>query len=668
MRARDEPDGHRDLSQERSAFARYSLGLAMSIVGVTVTATLYDSDLGRPLYAPLIGAVALTAWYGGIGPGLAAIGVCWTATLWLLVEPTAELGASEDEQMIEWGVGLTVALVIVAVSEVLRRGRRKATSEAVEASSNLRRLEALDEVAAALAASVSATDVARALTTEGAKLVEADGAAVALVEGDELVLQEPIGVAATLPAPADRIALTSATLLSEAVRDGVFVRVGERQELAATYPDTARRLPSVRAAVAVPLRSADAVVGALGFVFENADRLGDEEAALVETMAGLANQALERATRYESERTIAETLQRSVLPASLPRVDGLELAARYLPGTVGMEVGGDWFDALRLADGRVGLVVGDVVGKGVYAAASMGQLRNALRAFSLDNLKPASALARLDRLADDVLETTFATLAYVLVDPVTGMCRLSAAGHPPPLAAYPNGRVELLEGGRGLPLGTGMGAKYRQDAFSLPAGSTLLLYSDGLVERRGRSIDEGLTDLRNAVHAGPSAPERIVEHVLDRLVGDAEREDDIALLAARFLPVAPHELDLDVSRAPRSFDLVRDALRAWLSGIALPRADAESLLLATWEAFANACEHAIDPGDLVRVHAALLEDTVRIVVQDSGGWKPPAERPDRGLGLRLMRLLATSVDVETGEHGTRVTIEKSLAQDAGHGR
>jgi anti-sigma regulatory factor (Ser/Thr protein kinase) len=378
-------------------------------------------------------------------------------------------------------------------------------------------------------------------------------------------------------------------------------------------------------------------------------------------LAAQAAQALDRARHFESEQTIAETLQRSVLPVALPRVEGIQLAARYLPGSAQLDVGGDWFDAITLSDGRLGLVVGDVVGKGVQAAASMAQLRNAIRAFSLDPLKPSSVLARLNRLAEEVLDTTFATLVYMVLDPETAVCRLSSAGHPPPIVAFPDGRVELLEGGRGLPLGTGIESKYRQDTYELPAGSTVVLYTDGLVERRGRSIDEGLADLRSAVGGAPKDPDRLLEHVLERVVGGRERGDDIALLAARVLTVAPRELDLTVRADLGSMDLVRDALRVWLEGSPARRTDAEDVVLATWEACANAIEHAVDPSaGTVRVRAVLEDARVRVSVTDTGAWAPYSVERDRGLGLRLMRALSSSVDVAQHTEGTTVTVEKVL--------
>jgi anti-sigma regulatory factor (Ser/Thr protein kinase) len=272
---------------------------------------------------------------------------------------------------------------------------------------------------------------------------------------------------------------------------------------------------------------------------------------------------------------------------------------------------------------------------------------------------------RLNRLADEVLDTSFATLAYLALDPDTGACRFASAGHPPPAVAYPDGRVELIEDGRGLPLGTGIRKSYRQETFELPAGSVVILYTDGLVERRGRSIDEGLEALRNALADAPKDPDRLLEHILEHVVGTDERGDDIALLAARLLPVAPRPLELRIAANVRSMDLVRDAMRAWLRGSELKRPEVEDVVLATWEACANAIEHAVDPTEhLVVVRAWLADSRVHVTVSDTGQWAPPSERDDRGLGLRLMASLVSSMEIDEHENGTTVTLEKALSASA----
>jgi GAF domain-containing protein/anti-sigma regulatory factor (Ser/Thr protein kinase) len=421
--------------------------------------------------------------------------------------------------------------------------------------------------------------------------------------------------------------------------------------------------PAERTSLVVPLVSGRRVVGALELIWTDPVTLGSDDRGFLRSLASQGSQALDRARHFESERTIAETLQRSVLPVALPRLAGVQLAARYLPGTQGVDVGGDWFDAVELSEARLGLVVGDVVGKGVHAAASMGQLRNALRAISFERLKPPSALTRLDRLASETLDTSFATVVYAIVDTDAGILRFSSAGHPPPVVAYPDGRVELLEDGRGLPLGTGLNPKYRQSVVELPAGSVVVLYSDGLVERRGHTIDEGLEQLVAAIAAAPLDSERMLEHVLEELVLGADRGDDVAILAARFLPVAPRQLDLTVRSGEDSLHLVRDALRTWLEGTELPRADAEDVLLAAWEVCANAIEHAANPlEETVRVRASVDDSRVRVLVDDSGRFVPVASRPDRGLGLRLAEQLASAVDITMTEAGTTVALEKRLPE------
>jgi serine phosphatase RsbU (regulator of sigma subunit)/anti-sigma regulatory factor (Ser/Thr protein kinase) len=529
-----------------------------------------------------------------------------------------------------------------------------------------RRSEGLQGMTAALSNALTRSEVADVIVEQLTEAVGASGVAVAVV-AQERQLVQPLawtGYENAVVGPWLEVALDEATPGNRAIKRRATAFYATADEIEKEFPDHA--WPFADSAhvsfLFVPLVVGRRANGLLVMSWDELHPVSRDERRFVEALVGQAAQALDRATHFETEQTIAVTLQRSVLPASLPRIEGAQLAARYLPGTAELDVGGDWFDAIPLADGRLGLVVGDVVGKGVEAAAAMAQLRNGLRAFSLDRLRPASALARLNRLAGESLETTFATVVYAVIDPKKRICRIASAGHPPPIVAFADGRVELIEGGRGLPLGVAPDTRYRQTTVELPVGSVLLLYSDGLVERRGHSIDEGLTRVRAAVTEGPRHPEQLVEHVVERLVGSTERGDDIALLAFRLLAVAPEPLDLRVPSDVEALGLVRDSLRIWLEGTPASPADAHDLVLAAWEACANAVEHAREPaGEHVTVRADVGNSRVRIVVEDSGSWKPPAKRPDRGLGLRLMHSLMSSVDIARDEAGTRVTLEKELA-------
>jgi len=530
-----------------------------------------------------------------------------------------------------------------------------------------RRSERLQNMTASLSSSITQIDVANIAVSEIVGAVDATAGALAVVAEEQRQL---VGLARAGRQPAEtslwlEVPLDAQTPATRAISRRVSRFYETRAELAGAFPDAAEAVARSghESFLFLPLVVGGRASGVVTVSWTARTTLSTADRTFVETLASQAAQALERARRFESERTIAETLQRSVLPVSLPRVDGIHVAARYLPGTAEVDVGGDWFDAITLPNGRLGLVVGDVVGKGVRAAATMAQLRNALRAFALDRTKPAPTLARLNRLADGLPDSSFATVVYVVVDPETRVCRMSTAGHPPPLAVYPDGTAEYLEGGRGLPLGTASDATYTQVVAEMPVGTTLILYSDGLIERRGKTIDDGLAELKEAALAGPIDPERLAERVLDDLVGGAERRDDIVILAVRLLVAAPAPLTLRLPSRTGSLDVVRDALRVWLERAPVTQEQGGEIVLAAWEACANAVEHAVAPvDDTFRFSAALEDGVVRLSVRDTGTWSQERVRGDRGLGLQLMRSLMSSVDIEEGPSGTTVSLEKEVSR------
>jgi serine phosphatase RsbU (regulator of sigma subunit)/anti-sigma regulatory factor (Ser/Thr protein kinase) len=532
-----------------------------------------------------------------------------------------------------------------------------------------RRSEQLQSMTASLSGSVTQLDVAMVTVSETVAAVDADAGALAIVV-DERMRLTPLtksGYEDEHVRPWLDVRLEEPNPATRAVRRRVSRLYESLDEIAEEFPEVVEAMAQTghQSFLFVPLVVGGNANGVLVTSWSKPTALTDEERSFVQTLASQAAQAFERARQFESERTIAETLQRSVLPMSLPHVDGIRLAARYLPGTEEVDVGGDWFDAVEFPNGRIGLVVGDVVGKGVQSAATMAQLRNALRAFALDQMKPASTMTRLNRLAYGVSESAFATLVYAVVDPDARVCRFTSAGHPPPLAVYPDRRAEFLDGGRGLPLGAAPDTSYPQDAFELPVGTTLVMYTDGLIERRHQSIDDGLERLRAAASEAPGDPERLLEHVLDTLVGSADRRDDIALLAVRLFVASPAPLDLRLPNELDSLDVVRDALRVWLETAPVTSVEAEEIVLAAWEACANAIEHPTDRAEDVFRFGAKLDDLgVRLSIEDSGAWAPETTRDDRGLGLRLARGLMSSVEIETGNGGTRVVLGKELASPA----
>jgi PAS domain S-box-containing protein len=233
--------------------------------------------------------------------------------------------------------------------------------------------------------------------------------------------------------------------------------------------------------------------------------------------------------RYDRESRIAQVLQESLVPSELPEVPGLRFACRYLPAA---HVGGDWYDVVPLSDVRIGVAIGDVVGRGVRAASAMGQLRSGLRIYALEGFSPGMLLERLNQLLHRLGEGDFSTLLYLTLDPQTGVVAFASAGHVPPLLVPPAGSASYLQGGTSLPLGTDPEALYPEGGIVLEPGSTLLLYTDGLVESRRRDVEEGMGVLLAEATRGPRDLEALLDDLVER-VPDDDPDDDLALFALR---------------------------------------------------------------------------------------------------------------------------------------
>jgi serine phosphatase RsbU (regulator of sigma subunit) len=288
-------------------------------------------------------------------------------------------------------------------------------------------------------------------------------------------------------------------------------------------------------AMVVPLRARDRTLGAITFIFaESARQYSTHELELAEELGRRAGLALDHARLYDREHRTAETLQRALLPPTLPTIEGHEIAARYLPGREGDHVGGDWYDAFALPDGRFGIAIGDIGGRGITAAALMGQVRNGLRAYALKAAGPAETMADLRRMDEHVEELVFATVTYIVYDPRTGTGVLSSAGHLPTLVLDGAGGARFTDAPRCPPLGVGANAPCLEHPFNLERGGSLVLYTDGLVESRTRSLDDGLGRLASMARAGDGDIQRLVDDIVEKL--PEQRQDDIALLALRRNP------------------------------------------------------------------------------------------------------------------------------------
>ncbi|MFI1989114.1 SpoIIE family protein phosphatase [Actinoplanes sp. NPDC020271] len=385
----------------------------------------------------------------------------------------------------------------------------------------------------------------------------------------------------------------------------------------------------------------------------------EQDQTLLALLAGHLGQGLRRVHRIDQQRETALALQRAILgPAQLPA----GFAVRYEPATRPLKVGGDWYDTIPLPDGRIGIVVGDCVGHGLQAATVMGQLRSACRAVLLQESSPARALAALDRFAALLPGASCATVFCGVLDPANGHLRYSAAGHPPPIVALADGSTHLLEQGRSRPIAIRPDEPRHEATYDLPPRTTLLLYTDGLVERRRQPLTTGIAAAVTAVRSGRRTPvEDLATEVMERLAPAGGYDDDVALLLYR----QPGPLELEFPAESTRLAPVRSALRGWLERCGVDPVTVQNVLVAAGEACANAIEHGNRDvtGGLIRLRAAATADALRLVVTDSGRWRipRPGDNPHRGRGIMLMRAFMGEVTITTGTTGTIIDMQTRIA-------
>jgi hypothetical protein len=370
-------------------------------------------------------------------------------------------------------------------------------------------------------------------------------------------------------------------------------------------------LTEAAAVIAVPLLGPRGIKGVLAVATDAPDRAFEQhDVELVEEVAARAGFALENAALYESMRTLALALQHSLLPAHLPSMDGVAVQVGYNPGDES-DVGGDLYDVMELSSGRIGIAIGDVQGRGAHAAAVMGQLRAALRAYAVLDLEPAQVLTHLDDLVQGLNEALLVTCVYAVYDPFTRECVLANAGHPPPLLTGAHG-CHPMEVPPDVPLGVG-GVAFNDHAFIVAPGDTIVLYTDGVVERRDQSVDEGVRALCDALEAlGPGAsPAALCRATLRASSGPLD--DDRAVLAMRTdldpLPLWRIDLPADPASPSAARAHARSVLHEW-SGDVL----SETVELLVSELVTNAVRHASGPGPTPR--GPLLDVDSRYVIPE----------------------------------------------------
>ena len=506
----------------------------------------------------------------------------------------------------------------------------------------------------------------------------ADACRIDVVDDDGTIRLAAAAVAPELTDDALRLGLVGADHAAEShpVAQAVRTRSAQLIEriddamLQRLYGGDPAFLESIKAfaplsAAIVPLVQPTRVMGVimLATTATSGRRLTDDDLLLTQEIAHRAAAAAENARLYMDQRAAAETLQHSLLPEVVPEIPGVEMAARYLPGGPGVDIGGDWYDILLLPDGTVGLAMGDVVGRGIGAASLMGQLRNALRAYALEGQPPGEILARLNRMLDSGSRgEQMATLVYGTLDLRTGEFLLANAGHPPPAVVTRGGTVKFLDDGGGMPLGAVARTQFEERTVKLAPGEGLVLFTDGLVESRDTPLGEGLERLRSAL--AEIDPSDGAEEWCDRALARCERldvvPDDVALLVLRFLSLEAG-LHASLPTQPGILKPLRSALRRWLEGVGLSEEETLNVLVATGEAAANAIRHTTaDRFEIV----AEQNGAIRVEIRDRGRWRESTGSGSGGRGLMIMQELMDDVQVVKGPPETIVTLHLG----AGNGR
>jgi phosphoserine phosphatase RsbU/P len=388
----------------------------------------------------------------------------------------------------------------------------------------------------------------RAITDAGLSRLDAEDLLVRLLDRLKVIMDADTAAVLLLDPSGAQLVAAAASGLEEEIRQGTRVPVGrgfagriaaERQPVIIDRVDNTTVVnpilivKGIRTMMGAPLLSGGRVIGVIHVGSLGSRRFTRDDSALLQLAADRAAAAVQ-SVRSRTDRVAATTLARSLLPANLPRIDGLEMAARYIPGHG--EVGGDWYDVFCLPSGELCAVIGDVAGAGLPAAVTMGRLRSIMRAYSLESRDPADVLTRLDASVEAFEPETLATVLYAVFDPDLEHVRISSAGHLQPVVAMPGKATELASVRSDLLIGASAATARHSTTLALPPGTMLCLYTDGLVERRGQVLDDGLERLRGALTAGPA--EDACASVMLSLIGGEAGDDDMTLLVVRRLPAS----------------------------------------------------------------------------------------------------------------------------------
>jgi anti-sigma regulatory factor (Ser/Thr protein kinase)/putative methionine-R-sulfoxide reductase with GAF domain len=422
------------------------------------------------------------------------------------------------------------------------------------------------------------------------------------------------------------------------------------------------RQKGIRSMLGVPVHVEGRVIGVMHIGTLVRRDFDEDDVTLLQLAADRAALAIDDA-RISEQRAVTAIMQRTLLPEALPQIPGMRFSAKYLPAGSGVKIGGDWYDVFQLADGHLAFVIGDVVGRGVMAASVMAEIRTALRAYMVQGHELTGVVSMLNDLLVSMGRNRGATLSILELDPEAEELEAVTAGHLPPLLIEPDGRARLLEQKHGLPVGVRSGNDYEAFRYPFPSGSRLLLYTDGLIERRDESIDTGLQRLAAAAEAAAQgADSPLADSVYRALLDETPLEDDVALLAIEAVPLRG-ALEMTLSARPNVLGGLRRTLDRWLQAAGANEDERFDITLSTSEAAANAIEHAYGASEAsFEVRCERDDQEITVTVRDAGRWRTTSP-PGGGRGLEIMRSLLDDVRVDSDEEGTVVTMTKRLSRE-----
>jgi serine phosphatase RsbU (regulator of sigma subunit)/anti-sigma regulatory factor (Ser/Thr protein kinase) len=401
-----------------------------------------------------------------------------------------------------------------------------------------------------------------------------------------------------------------------------------------------------------PLVARERAVGALRITM--AGQLDALDHEIFEELALRIAVAIDSAQIYAREHHVADTLQRALLPERLPEHDRVRFDAAYIPATEEAIVGGDWYDAFNLPDGRIAISIGDVAGHGLRAAIVMGEVRQAFRAAALNPTSPSDVLERANTIVNMRPNPIMVTAIFGIIDPATATITYAAAGHPAPVLALPCLMVERLPSG-GIPLGIADRIDATDWSFTIPPGAYLAMYTDGLIEHSHDVIagEEQLLDaMRDEIVERSASP---ALSLMNRVFGDRKNNDDCAALFVATSDEPRTAFSFDFSAIPMAVPIVRRTLQRFLRALELDDDRVYAMITAVGEATANAVEHAyVQCPGIVRLRVTHSDGALRVTVEDDGRWKQAQKRDERGRGLPLMRALMDGVEIRTNQSHTAI--------------